>query len=181
LPLAAALTIFAAYGGGARSDGLFRGVCRHDDRSALVATPICPTGRPTAEPSSAAAICRSAGGQRSNNAPQPSSGIGLRSCEAAIFVLDGATLWSGLRAVGVGASFPSVFAAYMLAALARTMGIVPGGLGTFEAVCVGGLRITGVPLGGALAATLLFRGLSFWLALAPGMVFARRASRGRSP
>jgi uncharacterized protein (TIRG00374 family) len=101
-------------------------------------------------------------------------------CEGTIFFLDGATVWTALRAVGAAASLPAVFAAYMLAALARTMGIVPGGLGTFEAVSVAGLRLVGVPLGGALAATLLFRGLSFWLALVPGMVFARRVSR-RTP
>jgi P-type Mg2+ transporter len=41
------------------------------------------------------------------------------------------------------------------------------------------LRLLGIPLAGALAATLLFRGFSFWLALIPGVVFARRESRRR--
>ena len=37
------------------------------------------------------------------------------------------------------------------------------------------LRIAGVPIAVALAATLLFRGLSFWLPMVPGLVFSRGA------
>ena len=55
------------------------------------------------------------------------------------------------------------------------MGIVPGGLGTFEAASVVTLRMVGVDIAVALAATLLFRGLSFWLPMLPGYWFSLRA------
>jgi uncharacterized membrane protein YbhN (UPF0104 family) len=97
--------------------------------------------------------------------------------EFAIFACDAATLWSLLQALGEPSPPALVFAAFMLATLARTVGVVPGGLGTFEGVSVSLLHLLGVPLATALAATLCFRGLSFWLPLAPGLLLARRESR----
>ena len=67
----------------------------------------------------------------------------------------------------------------MISTLLRTVGIVPGGLGTFEAASVLTLRVIGVPLATALAATLLFRGLSFWLPMVPGLIFSRQARKPR--
>lgn len=94
--------------------------------------------------------------------------------QLAIFVLDSASLWTLLASVGVQLPASFVFAAFMLASLARTLGFLPGGLGTFEAVSIGSLTIFGAPLASALAATLLFRGVSFWLPMVPGMIFARQ-------
>jgi Mg2+-importing ATPase len=54
---------------------------------------------------------------------------------------------------------------------------VPGGLGAFEAASVLTLKLVGVSVPVALAATLLFRGLSFWLPMLPGVWFAHRAAR----
>jgi Mg2+-importing ATPase len=62
----------------------------------------------------------------------------------------------------------------MIASLFRTMGLVPGGLGTFEATSVVMLRLAGLDLAAALSATLLFRGLSFWLPMLPGYWSSRR-------
>lgn len=100
--------------------------------------------------------------------------------EFAIFICDASTLWSLLYALGEASPPALVFAAFMLATLARTIGIVPGGLGTFEGVSVSMLHLMGVPLATALAATLCFRGLSFWLPLAPGLLLARRESNRSS-
>ncbi len=97
--------------------------------------------------------------------------------ELAIFLLDAMTLWAVLFAVGFPAHPGPVFASFMLSSLARTIGILPGGLGTFEAVSVATLGLMGVPIAAALAATLLFRGLSFWLPLVPGLILSRRESR----
>jgi Mg2+-importing ATPase len=58
--------------------------------------------------------------------------------------------------------------------LLRTVGIVPGGLGTFEAASVWTLKVMGLPVAPALAATVLFRGLSFWLPMVPGLWISRR-------
>lgn len=57
----------------------------------------------------------------------------------------------------------------MIANLVRTMGFVPEGLGTFEATSVLPLKMVGVAIPVALSATLLFRGLSFWLPMLPGL------------
>jgi uncharacterized protein (TIRG00374 family) len=97
--------------------------------------------------------------------------------ELAIFLLDALTVWAMLGAVGVHVNPALVFASFMLSSLARTMGIVPGGLGTFEAASVATLGALQVPVAAALAATLLFRGLSFWLPLLPGLIVARRETR----
>lgn len=91
--------------------------------------------------------------------------------------LDVTTLWMLVRAVGVAAPFSGVFASFMAASLLRTVGFIPGGLGTFEATAVFTLKMSGVPIAEALAATLLFRGLSFWLPMVPGLIFSRAALR----
>lgn len=66
----------------------------------------------------------------------------------------------------------------MLASLARTLGPVPGGLGVFEAASVTALKLNGVPIAAGLAATLLFRGFSYWLPMLPGILLARREANG---
>jgi Mg2+-importing ATPase len=65
----------------------------------------------------------------------------------------------------------------MISTLLRTIGIVPGGLGTFEAASVLTLKLAGVSVAVALGSTLLFRGLSFWLPMLPGLVFSRGARK----
>lgn len=98
--------------------------------------------------------------------------------QLAILALDAGTLWIMLRALGLAVNPASVFASFMLSTLARTMGVVPGGLGVFEAVSVATLKIIGVPVAAGLAATLLFRVFTFWLPMAPGLILARREARG---
>ena len=100
--------------------------------------------------------------------------------QGAIILLDAATMWILIAALGQRASAAGVFVSFMIASLFRTMGIVPGGLGTFEASSVITLRGAGVDLAVALSATLLFRGLSFWLPMLPGYWFSRRAVAPRN-
>jgi len=101
--------------------------------------------------------------------------------QTSIQVLDAATIWLLLLALGTTASPGAVFTSYMFSALFRTLSITPGGLGTFEAASVVILRTAGVPIEAAFSATLLFRGLNFWLPMIPGLWFARRVvqSTGR--
>ncbi|HSL69128.1 MAG TPA: HAD-IC family P-type ATPase, partial [Longimicrobiales bacterium] len=94
--------------------------------------------------------------------------------QLAIMLLDAATIWVLIRALGATASGVAVFSSFMLSNLLRTLGVLPGGLGTFEASSVLTLQLSGVPLPVALSATLLFRGLSFWLPMIPGVWLARR-------
>ena len=99
------------------------------------------------------------------------------SLQVAIILLDAGTLWIMLCALGLSVSPAQVFASFMLSTLARTLGPVPGGLGIFEAASVGTLKLMGIPIAAGLAATLLFRGLSYWLPMAPGILLARRETR----
>jgi Mg2+-importing ATPase len=98
-----------------------------------------------------------------------------------IFMFDALTVWSLVAGLGAHAPFPSVFASFMIASLFRTIGILPGGLGSFEASSVLTLKMIGVALPVALSATFLFRALSFWLPMLPGLWLSRRAvsTRGR--
>lgn len=81
--------------------------------------------------------------------------------QLAIVLLDVATVWVLIRSLGETAAPGGVFASFMVSTLLRTISIVPGGLGAFEAASVLTLKFAGVPIAVTLAATLLFRGLSF--------------------
>jgi uncharacterized membrane protein YbhN (UPF0104 family) len=61
----------------------------------------------------------------------------------------------------------------MLASVAETVSLIPGGVGTFDAACVGLLNFLEVPLETALAGTLLLRGFTLWLPLLPGLYLLR--------
>jgi Mg2+-importing ATPase len=93
--------------------------------------------------------------------------------QLAIVLLDATTVWILIRSLGEAASPAGVFASFMVSTLLRTISIVPGGLGIFEAASVVTLKLAGVAVPVALAATLLFRGLSFWLPMLPGLAFSR--------
>jgi uncharacterized protein (TIRG00374 family) len=97
--------------------------------------------------------------------------------QVAVFLLDAGTLWIMLYALGLSVHPAQVFASFMLSTLARTLGPVPGGLGVFEAASVATLKLMGVPIAAGLSATLLFRGFSYWLPMAPGIILARRETR----
>ena len=98
-----------------------------------------------------------------------------------IFWLDAATLWVLVLAMGETGHAGGIFAGYMFASVFRSIGLLPGGLGTFEAAAVLTLKLAGISLPAALAATLVFRGLSFWLPMLPGLWFSRAASFPRPP
>ena len=100
--------------------------------------------------------------------------LAATALQLAIFALDAATVWVAIRALGGSAGAAAVFASFMIASLLRTFGFVPGGLGTFEAASVSTLALAGVPVAIGLSATLMFRGLSFWLPMLPGLALARR-------
>lgn len=97
--------------------------------------------------------------------------------QLAVVLLDAGTLWTLVRSLGETASPAAVFASFMASSLLRTISIVPGGLGVFEAASVLTLQQAGTSVPVALGATLLFRGLSFWFPMAPGVWFARGLRR----
>lgn len=98
----------------------------------------------------------------------------LTALNGAVFVLDGLTMQICLFALGVNVPFGIAFGAFIMASIVVTLGPIPMGLGSFEAVSIGMLRAMGVPFEAALSATLLFRGYTLWVPLIPGMFAARR-------
>jgi uncharacterized membrane protein YbhN (UPF0104 family) len=104
----------------------------------------------------------------------PSVLCAATGCLLGVIVLDAATLWVMLLAVGHPASLWLALPSFFLASMVAMIGPIPLGLGTFEATCVTMLHIGGVPVAPALTATLLFRGLSMWIPMLPGMWLARR-------
>lgn len=111
---------------------------------------------------------------------QPSLLLVTSLWQAAIFGLDSLTLWIMLQAIGQNVSWLAVFPTFIVAAMVATIGLVPLGLGTFEATCVGLLSSLGVAVEAALAGTLLLRGFTLWLPMLPGLWFMRRELRGGS-
>jgi uncharacterized protein (TIRG00374 family) len=101
----------------------------------------------------------------------------LSLLNGAVLALDGLTMQLCLFALGVDASFSAAFSAFIMASIVVTLGPIPMGLGSFEAVSIGMLRAMGVPFEAALSATLLFRGYTLWVPLIPGMFAARRQLR----
>ncbi len=93
--------------------------------------------------------------------------------EFAIFALDALTLWLVFRALGDDPAIWIIFVSFVMASMFATLGPIPLGLGTFEAGCVGMLSLLGVAIETALAATVLLRGLTFWLPMVPGLWLAR--------
>jgi uncharacterized membrane protein YbhN (UPF0104 family) len=98
--------------------------------------------------------------------------------QLAIFALDATTLDLCLRAIGSPTAPPGVFASFLVASVVSSLSWMPGGLGAFEGACVALLHLQGVPVEGALAATLLLRGMTFWLPMLPGFAVARREAAG---
>lgn len=100
----------------------------------------------------------------------------LRSAalQFAIILLDAATLRAMLLGLGVTIPAEVAFACFVLASVAATVTLLPGGVGPFEAGSVGTLRLFGVPLEASIAATLLLRGFTLWLPMIPGLLLARR-------
>lgn len=101
--------------------------------------------------------------------------------QASIFVLDAATLWTILHAIGAPAHPLTSFVAIAMATIAATLSFLPGGVGSFEAGSTATLALLGVPVEAALTSTLLFRGLSLWLPLVPGLILARGDIAAHAP
>jgi uncharacterized protein (TIRG00374 family) len=87
-------------------------------------------------------------------------------------------LLCALRAVGADPQPSLVLLAYTAAQLFALIPFTPGGLGFVEAGLVGTLALAGVSGSDALAATLLYRLVSYWLPLPAGgvayLLFRRR-------
>lgn len=99
--------------------------------------------------------------------------------QATIFLLDATTLWFVLRATGTDIQPSNAFVSFVLASVVATLSPLPLGLGSFEGTCVAVLHLLGVQIEAGLAATLIFRGFTFWLPMLPGLWLIRQESKAR--
>jgi uncharacterized protein (TIRG00374 family) len=93
---------------------------------------------------------------------------------AGIFLLDAATLFVILKALHIPFGAFASLASFMLAAVAATIGMVPGGLGVFETSETAMLVFFGLSFESAFAATLILRGMTYWLPMLPGIFIVRK-------
>lgn len=100
--------------------------------------------------------------------------LGAFAFQIAIVVLDATTLWIGFKAIGQDVDLFVAFAGMVAGSVGATIGPAPLGFGTYEGSAVAILAILGVPVAPSITAVILFRGLSFWLPMVPGIWFARR-------
>lgn len=95
--------------------------------------------------------------------------LGALLCSLALTSLNVGILYFCCQAVGVHLATWDIFAAFTVGILAGTATPTPGGLGGVEAGLVAGLIAYGAASPEALAAVLLYRLLTFWLPLLPGL------------
>jgi len=99
--------------------------------------------------------------------------IGVTSaCQLAIIGLDALTLWMTCFAIGVPIDLWVAFSAFAVGGIVAMIAPSPLGLGTFTAGTTGMLALLGMPMEAALSATVLLRGLTFWLPMLPGVWIA---------
>src|SRR5262249_37426466 len=84
-----------------------------------------------------------------------------------------------VHAVGGTLAFVQVGAVYMGGRLLAGAAPVPGGIGALEASLIAGFSALGMPTGAAASAVLIYRLLTFWLAVPLGWIGLKIAeSRG---
>jgi hypothetical protein len=73
-----------------------------------------------------------------------------------------------IRAAGVHVPWWGIILAWAAGSGSSSLNLTPGGLGVVEAALTASLVALGIPAGPALTAVLIYRGITFWLAIAIG-------------
>ncbi|HEX4093186.1 MAG TPA: YbhN family protein [Trebonia sp.] len=84
-----------------------------------------------------------------------------------------------IRAAGAHVPWWGIVLAWAAGSGGASLNLTPGGLGVVEVALTGALVCLGVPSGPALTAVLLYRGITFWLAIAVGWPIYWRLRRER--
>jgi uncharacterized protein (TIRG00374 family) len=96
--------------------------------------------------------------------------LGAFSLALANWLWDGVALAACILALGGGVPWRGVLVAYALTQIAASFPITPGGIGVVEGSLAALLVAYGMPLDRAVAATLLYRVVSFWALVPVGWV-----------
>jgi putative heme transporter len=86
-----------------------------------------------------------------------------------------------LKAAGVQVPWWGIILAWAAGTGGATLNLTPGGLGVVEAALTGALVALGVPGAPALTAVLIYRAITFWLAIAVGWAIYLYLRRDREP
>ena len=84
-----------------------------------------------------------------------------------------------LRGVGVDIPFAAVALAYLVSTAVASASPTPGGLGAVETALVVALTALGGPVAPVIAAVLVFRIVSYWLPMVPGLLVLRALQRAQ--
>lgn len=110
---------------------------------------------------------------------RPVSIASATACSVLLAAFYATCLWYCARALHSPVSFLAAMVVLTLGVTAGTVAPTPGGLVGVEAALVGGLVLYKVPAADALAITLLYRFVTYWLALIIGAVSLVAAERLR--
>jgi Predicted integral membrane protein len=91
-----------------------------------------------------------------------------------IFLADAFSIFALFSGLGITVQLVYVFAGLMLTKIISILPFSPGSLILYESSMSFFFSRMGVPLGGAIVVTLLYRALSFWLPIPVGLFFYRR-------
>jgi putative heme transporter len=86
-----------------------------------------------------------------------------------------------IKAAGAHVPWWGIVLAWAAGAGGSSLNLTPGGLGVVEAALTGALVALGVPANQALTAVLVYRAISFWLAIAIGWPIYWRLRREQQP
>lgn len=110
-------------------------------------------------------------------ARRPGRLLGALVSSCTLTGLHTAAMFCVLQSVQAGAAWPVALIAISAGAFAGAALPTPGGLGGAEAGIVAALVAFSVPLSAAVAAALIYRGLTYWLPLLPGYLALRIVER----
>ncbi|NNE40739.1 MAG: flippase-like domain-containing protein [Marinicaulis sp.] len=108
----------------------------------------------------------------------------LTALQFFVRLIDGITLYLAFVAINISVPIEVCFFTVIIGSIASMVGFMPMGVGAYEAGMIATLKVFGVPIDSAIAATVIFRGLTLWLPLIPGFyivqreIFRKKASAG---
>ena len=108
---------------------------------------------------------------------RPRRTVQLLGGSAIVTIANALTLALAMNAFGQSVSVINVVAVYLAGAAVAAIAPTPGGLGALEAALIAGLTAVGVDAGIAVGGVLVYRLLTFWLPIAPGIWAVRDLRR----
>ena len=100
---------------------------------------------------------------------------------AVFFLSDILTLYCIFLSFGLKVKLGFIVVSFVLTDVVGFIVAVPTGLGVFEVSMATIFSTLGIPLASAVLATLIFRGMSFWLHMPLGLYFYQRLAKEKKP